>query len=96
MGSQVKGLSYAPACWTVPPSGRWDDGCWVAGFLCFFFCSAVWVGTHVCSQNRPPSGLEKSGEEGGELSFKWIHTWSRTTVEVKMVCKTTQVDVVLF
>lgn len=56
----------------------------------------MWVGTHVCSQNRPPSGLEKSGEEEGELSFKWIHTWSRTTVEVKMVCKTAQVDVVLF
>lgn len=47
--------------------GRWPpDG----GFSSLLVRSAGWVGIQERSQSRPPSGLEKSGEEEGAASFK--------------------------
>lgn len=94
VGSQVKGLSYTPTR-TVPPSGRWDDGCRMVGFLCFFFAQLCGLEP----RSVPRTGLHQAWRSQGKrrgASFKRIHTWSRTTLEVKMVWKSTQMDVFLF
>lgn len=68
VGSQVKGLSSTPTCWTVPPCGRWDNGCRMAGFLCCFFAQLCGLEP----KSVPRTGLHqpwRSQGKGGVGSF---------------------------
>lgn len=56
-----------PACgvaWLLPVAGRLE------AVIFLLFCSAVWVGIHKCSKNKPSVRAVEVRERGGELAFK--------------------------
>jgi hypothetical protein len=50
--------------WLLPVAG------WLEAAIFLLFCSAVWVGIHKCSKNRPSVRAVEVRERGGELPFK--------------------------